>query len=172
MNYFNGFALKGEELLFDDYLGNGDFTIGGFSFGAQKAFEFCCHTDRRIEKLILLSPAFFQNMPRSFVRTQLRYFSSDKEGYIERFLSNAAYPSSLDLHPFFAEYTYEELDALLTYRWDHNKILELLDRGTKIEVYLGGRDKIIQSQEAFDFFSALTTTYLIKKAGHILRSWA
>jgi len=109
VNYFNGFALKGEELLFDDYLGNGDFTIGGFSFGAQKAFEFCCHTDRRIEKLILLSPAFFQNMPRSFVRTQLRYFSSDKEGYIERFLSNAAYPSNLDLHPFFAEYTMRSL---------------------------------------------------------------
>ena len=62
----------------------------------------------------------------------------------------------------------EELEALLTYRWDPKKIKEVLENGTRIEVYFGGRDKIIDSNEALTFFSTLTTSYLIKDAGHIL----
>jgi hypothetical protein len=61
------------------------------------------------------------------------------------------------------------LEALLTYQWNERKINELLSRGKQIEVYLGGRDRIVQSDKAFEFFSALTVTYLIKDAGHLLQ---
>ena len=44
----------------------------------------------------------------------------------------------------------------------------LKNRGIKIEVFLGSEDKIINSKDAFDFFSKYATTYLIKKAGHLL----
>jgi pimeloyl-ACP methyl ester carboxylesterase len=168
VKYFNGFSLYGEEKLFEAYLDKSDFTIAGFSYGAQSAFEYAYHSEMRIEKLILLSPAFFQNEKKSFIRVQLRYFEQDKQAYVEQFLANVAHPSSVDLSAYLNTGTKEELESLLTYRWSSEKITELLERGTKIEVYLGGRDKIIKGDAAFSFFSALTTSYLIKDAGHLL----
>jgi pimeloyl-ACP methyl ester carboxylesterase len=168
VKYFNGFSLRGEEKLFEVYLDESDFAVAGFSFGAQLAFEYAYHSDGRIEKLILLSPAFFQNEKKSFIRTQLRYFEQDKQAYREQFLANVAYPVQVDLSAYLDNGSKEELESLLTYRWSSEKIVELLERGTKIEVYLGGRDKIINSDTAFTFFSALTTSYLIKEAGHLL----
>jgi hypothetical protein len=35
-------------------------------------------------------------------------------------------------------------------------------------VFLGEKDRIIDAQAAFAFFSPLATTYLIKRAGHLL----
>ena len=168
MKYFNGFSLQSEDKLFSAYLDESDFTIAGFSYGAQLAFETAYHSDQRVEKLILLSPAFFQTEKKSFVRAQLRYFEQDQKSYIQQFLSNVAYPSRVDLSPYLERGSSEALEALLTYQWDSEKINEVLERGTQIEVYLGGRDKIIKSEEAFAFFSSLTTTYLIKDAGHLL----
>ena len=168
MKYFNGFSLRGEEMLFGSYLEESDFTVAGFSYGAQLAFEAVYHSDQRVEKLILLSPAFFQTEKKSFARAQLRYFEKDKESYIKQFLSNVAYPSSINLSPYMDRGSSEALEALLRYRWDSEKIAEVLAWGTQIEVYLGGKDKIINSEEAFAFFSELTMTYLIKDAGHLL----
>jgi pimeloyl-ACP methyl ester carboxylesterase len=168
VRYFNGFSLSGEEELFSPFIDSGDFTIAGFSYGAQRAFEKAYSSSRRVERLILLSPAFFQEESRAFVRTQLRYFNSDNQKYIEQFLTNSRYPSDIDLTPYMTIGTKDALESLLTYRWDRQKIETLLDRGTKIEVYIGGRDKIISSSKAYEFFSSLTTTYLIKKASHCL----
>lgn len=168
MKYFSGFSLYGEERLFSRYLEEGDYTVAGFSYGAQQAFEAAYHSPQRVEKLILLSPAFFQIEKKSFIRAQLRYFEQDRHSYIKQFIQNVAYPSTLDLSPYLQTGTSEALEALLTYHWKSEQINELLDRGTQIEVFLGAQDKIIQSKEAFDFFSALTTTYLIKEVGHLL----
>ncbi len=168
VKFFNGFSLRGEETLFASYLNESDFTIAGFSYGAQLAFEAVYHSDQRVEKLILLSPAFFQTEKKSYVRTQLRYFKQDRKSYIQQFLSNVAYPSSINLSPYMERGSSEALEALLRYQWDSEKIAEVLARGTQIEVYLGGKDKIINSEEAFAFFSELTMTYLIKDAGHLL----
>lgn len=168
MKYFSGFSLRGEEAFFGPYLDESDFTVAGFSYGAQLAFEAACHSHQRVEKLILLSPAFFQTEKKSFIRAQLHYFEQDKKSYIQQFMNNVAYPATLDLSPYLDEGSSEALEALLAYQWDSEKIGELLARGTQIEVYLGGRDKIIKSEEAFTFFSALTTTYLIKDVGHLL----
>ncbi len=168
MRYFNGFSLSGEEKIFSSFIDSGEFTIAGFSYGAQRAFEEAYSSSRRVDRLILLSPAFFQEESRAFIRTQLRYFSGDNKKYIEQFLANSRYPSDIDLREYITIGTRDELESLLTYVWDRQKIETLLDRGTKIEVYIGGRDKIISSSKAYEFFSSLTTTYLIKKASHCL----
>lgn len=169
MLYFNGFSLQGEEELFTEYLIDSELCVSGFSFGAQKAFEYACHHTQRVDRLILFSPAFFQTEKKSFVRTQLRYFEAGEEAYVEQFLKNISSPSKTDLSSYLNTGTKEDLERLLTYIWDENKIKELLERGTVIEVFLGENDKIINVQEALDFFTPLTTTYYLKGAGHCLR---
>jgi hypothetical protein len=77
--------------------------------------------------------------------------------------------SKTDLSTYLKIGTKEELEALLTYTWDKQKIQEVLDRGTTIEVFLGKDDKIIDAEAAFGFFSELMTTYFIKDAGHLLK---
>lgn len=170
MQYFNGFSLRGEEALFTPYLIESEYCVAGFSYGAQQAFEYVYHSKKRIDRLILLSPAFFQTEKPSFVRTQLRYFEAGQEAYIRQFLANAAYPSGTDLSEYLKVGTKEELEALLSYTWDKKKIEEVLDRGTTIEVFLGEKDKIIDTQQAFTFFKPLTTTYFMKGVGHILQA--
>jgi len=170
MKYFNGFSLQGEKELFAPYLLNSDYCVAGFSYGAQQAFEYVYHSTERIDRLILLSPAFFQTEKPSFIRTQLRYFEAGQEAYVKQFLTNAAYPSNVDLSDYLNVGTKEELEALLSYTWDQKKIQEVLDRGTTIEVFLGEEDKIINAQKAFEFFAPLTTTYFMKHVGHILKS--
>ncbi len=170
MRYFNGFALQNEESFFKDYIVDGDFTVAGFSYGAQKAFEYAYASNERIDRLILLSPAFFQNQKPSFIRTQLRYFKSDKEAYTQQFLKNVSFPSTLRLDDNLSNGTYEELEYLLSYVWDRDKILELQKRGVEIEVFLGGRDKIIDAKYSLNFFSNITNTYFYKELGHILHS--
>ena len=170
MTYFNGFSFQQEEALFAEYLIESDYCVAGFSYGAQQAFEYAYYSKKRIDRLILLSPAFFQTQKPSFVRTQLRYFEAGQEAYVKQFLANAAHPSSFDLSAYLKVGTKEELEALLSYTWDKEKIQEVLDRGTTIEVFLGEEDKIIDAQEAFKFFKPLTTTYFMKRVGHILKA--
>jgi pimeloyl-ACP methyl ester carboxylesterase len=169
VRYFNGFSLQNEEKLFSEYLVDSDLCVAGFSYGAQQAFEYTYHSKERIDRLILLSPAFFQTQNPSFIRTQLRYFEAGQDAYVKQFLSNVTYPSNLDLSDYLKVGTKEELEVLLTYIWDKGKIKELLNRGTTIEIFLGNDDKIIDVQKAFDFFSPLATTYLMKGLGHLLR---
>jgi pimeloyl-ACP methyl ester carboxylesterase len=169
MKYFNGFSLQGEEELFTPYLIKSDYSVAGFSYGAQLAFEYVYHCKERIDRLILISPAFFQTEKPSFIRTQLCYFEAGQEAYVKQFLANTAYPSNLDLSHYLDVGTKEELEALLSYTWDQKKIQEVLDRGTTIEVFLGEEDKIINAQKAFEFFAPITTTYFMKRVGHVLK---
>lgn len=169
MKYFNGFSLQDEDELFAPYLISSDYCVAGFSYGAQQAFEYVYHAQKRIDRLILLSPAFFQTKKSSFTRTQLRYFEAGQEAYVKQFLVNVTYPSKLDLSSYLQIGTKEALEALLTYQWDPKKIQELLDRGITIEVFLGENDKIIDAQETLTFFNSSCTTYFMKDMGHILK---
>ena len=169
MKYFNGFSLKGEESFFSEQLINSEYTVAGFSHGAQKAFEYVYNSQKRIDRLILISPAFFQNHKKSFIKTQLRYFKADTEAYRKEFLRNVAYPSTNSLNEYIAEATYEELNDLLSYVWEEEKILELKRRGITIEVFMGDADKIVDFQKSFEFFSKLVPVYLFKGKGHLLK---
>jgi len=169
MKYFNGFSLQHEEKLFQSYLIDSEYCIAGFSYGAQLAFEYVHQNKARVDRLILLSPAFFQTQKPSFIRAQLRYFEAGQEAYVDQFLSNVVHPSNLDLSSHLKVGTKEELESLLSYTWEKKKIQEVLDRGTPIEVFFGKDDKIIEAHKAFEFFAPLTTTYLIKDVGHLLK---
>ncbi len=168
MLYFNGFSLKNEQIFFDALLPESVLYVAGFSYGAQKAFEYVYHSARRVDRLILLSPAFFQTQKPAFVRTQLRYFASDNEAYVKQFLQNVVHPAQCDLSAHLDPGSKEELEALLSYTWDTEKIKEVLDRGTTIEVFFGEEDRIIDLDSAYAFFKPLGVCYLIKGAGHLL----
>ena len=169
MKYFNGFSLQGEEIFFHDKLIQSDVAVAGFSYGAQQALEYVYANPLvRVDRLILLSPAFFQHHKKSFMRTQLRYYRSDPDAYEATFLQNVAYPSDQSLTAYLKRGSEAELSSLLHYVWDRDKLQSLQDRGVIIEVFIGQEDKIVDAQESFAFFSSLATTYLIKGVGHLL----
>jgi hypothetical protein len=168
MRYFNGFSLRDEERFFGEWLIDSEFCVAGFSYGAQQALEYVLGCDERIDRLILLSPAYFQEQSTAFIRTQLRYFAADSDAYISRFLANVVYPSSTNLKDHLLAGTQEELSSLLCYRWEEEKLCQILKKGTIIEVILGEKDKIIDVDAAYRFFAPLVTTYMIKDAGHLL----
>ncbi len=168
VKYFNGFSLQKESSLFESYLNKNEMTVAGFSYGAQQAFEYVYHTKERIERLILLSPAFFQTKKKSFIRAQLQYYEKDRHRYMEKFLQNIQYPAAIELSEYLKNGNKHELEALLHYRWSEEKLKELLERKIEIEVFLGSKDKIIDTNEVAEFFS-ITTTYIIKDAGHLLK---
>ena len=166
--YFSGFCFTNESELFSEYLEANDFTVCGFSFGAIKAFEEALNSTKRVDKLQLFSPAFFQNYDDKFKRTQLMYFKKDANAYCQSFLENVIFPINLDTSKYFKLGTIKELEELLYYEWKEEKLQKLLDKGTIIEVYLGGVDKIIDASKAKEFFKNFATVYYIKEKGHLL----
>ena len=166
--YFSGFCFFEESELFKDYIIQNDFTVSGFSFGAIKAFEEVLNSNNRVDKLQLFSPAFFQTQNEKFKRTQIMYFKKDANAYCQTFLSNVLSPLDLDISKYFKLGSIEELQELLYYEWSEEKLQKLLDKGTKIEVYLGGVDKIIEASKVKEFFKNFATVYYIKEKGHLL----
>ena len=168
-NYFSGFCLENESELFKDYIIKNDFTLNAFSYGAIKAFSYALNTKDRIDLIQLFSPAFFQTNDKKFVRLQIMFFKKDEKSYCENFLSNITYPSSFSCDKYFKKGSLEELEELLTYKWNEKKLQELLNKGVEIEVYLGEKDKIIDSSEAMNFFTKYANVYFIKNVGHTLQ---
>lgn len=166
--YFSGFCFENESELFEDYLIKNDFTVSGFSYGAIKAFEEVLNSDERVDKLQLFSPAFFQNFDEKFKRTQLMYFKKDSNAYIELFSKNVIFPKNVDISKYFKIGSIAELEELLFYQWSEEKLQKVVDRGTKIEVYLGSEDKIIDALKTKEFFQKFATVYYIKDKGHLL----
>ena len=167
-NYFSGFCFSQERELFEEYLIKNDFTLCGFSFGAIKAFEEALSTNQRVDKIQLFSPAFFQNYDDKFKKKQLMYFKKDAKTYAKTFLENVVYPKNIDISQYFKLGTAQELEELLNYEWSEEKLQSIVDKGVKIEVFLGANDKIINSLKAKDFFVNFATVYYIKEKGHLL----
>lgn len=166
--FYSGFCLKNEEELFNKFIIKNDFTLSGFSYGAIKAFEEALTSKKRVDLLQLFSPAFFQNKDKKYKRLQLMFFKKDASSYCNDFLKNIASPSAFDMSNYFQEGSYEQLDELLHYEWLEEKLQALIEKGTKVEVYLSSEDKIINSQKAKEFFVKFATVYYIKNCGHIL----
>ena len=166
--YFSGFCFFEESELFQDYIIQNDFTVSGFSYGAIKAFEEVLLSNKRVDKLQLFSPAFFQTQNEKFKRTQLMYFKKDASVYCQTFLSKVLSPLDLDISKYFKLGSIEELQELLYYEWSEEKLQKLIEKGVKIEVYLGGNDKIIDASKAQEFFKKFATVYYIKEKGHLL----
>lgn len=173
MRYFSGFSLQNESILFDEFLkeyrGN-PYVVAGFSYGAIKALEYVYKTEERVERLLLLSPSYFLKSSKAFKKAQKLYFKKDPSHYLSGFLKNAAYPAEdSELSSFLKMGTLKELEELLEYEWPEEKLRSVASRGVKIEIYLGGKDKIIDAMEAHNFFKNFGQSYLFKPYGHMLK---
>jgi len=165
--YFNGFSLKNEQELFNQYIEKSDFVVSGFSYGAIQAIEYVLTTNDRVDKLQLLSPAYFNDKDKKYKRMQLMYFKKDAATYCDNFLKNSGFPQG-KLTRYFNMGAYVELEELLNYEWTIEKLEQLLSKNIRLEVFLGSDDKIIDSSEALEFFRKFSEVYYIKNKGHIL----
>ena len=166
--YFNGFALQDEAHFFDDIIDRGQYVISGFSYGAIKAFKEALNSTTRVDKLQLFSPAFFQSKSSKFKRLQLMGYQKSSEAYLTKFTENCFLPYGVQ-DVTYAKHSATELEELLTYEWDLKELQQLIDRGTSIEVYLGGQDKISDVGPAYTFFLPFSTVTLVKGANHFLQ---
>lgn len=166
-SYYRGFAINNDRELLHEWIPTSQRTVTGFSMGAQSAIEavYSCQND--IDRVVLISPAFFNDRGGDFAAAQLAAFDSNKEIYLRQFVKNAAYPSKTALQ--IGEAWRQELEELLNYRWDTAKLEALRKKGVAIEVILGERDRIVDSVSAKKFFIPFATIFIVNGAGHILQ---
>lgn len=169
MKYFSGFCFENEQELFGNFLIKSDFCVVGFSYGAIKAFELAFSSKSRVDTLQLFSPAFFQNKDKKFKKIQLLAFKKDRQNYLKNFYKNALYPLEIDISKYKKDGTIKELEELLDYKWDKEKLDIIGKRGTKIELYLGKHDKIIDVEAVKEFFKPFATIYYFNHFGHIIK---
>jgi len=171
MKFYSGFSLKNEEYLFSEFIKKSEYTICGFSYGAIKALKATQEAlakSNRVDTLQLFSPAFFQSKDEKFKRLQLMSYKKNKEIYLKQFISScfAPYENKIVEH---TENTIDELQELLEYEWNPDDFKELIERGVTIEVYLGGKDRIIDVNAAKELFLEVSTVTYIKAANHFLQ---
>jgi len=158
MQFYSGFSLKDEAYLFAPYIKQSDFSVCGFSYGAIAALNATLEmleTSRRVDRLQLFSPAFFQTKEQKFLYMN-QFIKACFSPYEKKILSHK-------------ETSIEELKELLEYEWDAEKLREIEACGVKIEVYLGGKDAIIDVEGAREFFLEYATLTYIKDANHFLQ---
>lgn len=172
MHYFNGFSLKEEKHFFDAYILDSEYSVCGFSYGAIKALKFTLHAmkeGKRVDRLILLSPAFFQTHSTKFKKLQLLSYRKDKELYLQNFLKACFVPHAMKKTEHY-ETDVTELEELLGYEWSLAELVALRERGIIIEVYLGAKDGIIDAMAALEFFRDVATVTFIQNANHFLQT--
>ena len=170
MQYYSGFSFENEQDLFTHYLDSSAFVIAGFSYGAIRAFEAVQHAlkhGQRVDRLILLSPAFFQNKPQKFKRLQLMGYQRAQEHYIQEFRKLCFAPYTQKNIPI-AQTSYEALQTLLFYQWDDTEVQKVRDAGVIIEVYFGSQDAIVDADVAYSFFQKSSIVTMVHNANHCL----
>jgi hypothetical protein len=148
-----------------------DFCVTGFSFGAIKALEYTkqqLQNAKRVHRLQLFTPAFFQTKSTKFKKLQLMGYKKNKNSYMDNFLSMCFEPyDKKELEQY--DTCYEELDELLSYQWQKQDFSYLDSKSLHVEVYLGGEDKIIDTLGAKEFFLDVASVTYIKDANHFLQ---
>ncbi len=179
MKFFGGFGFKDEVLISErilrdlGYLEGNPYNICGFSYGAQRAVDYAVDSlekGNRINRVLLLSPAFFNDKSDDFVAQQLKMFAKNRTIYMKAFYKNIGV--SADDEAYLREV--ESLDSrtlekCLRYKFKGADLEALNARGVEIVVILGGVDKIINANMANEFFSKYGIVYFIKNANHLLR---
>ena len=168
MRFYSGFALSEDQSFFDPYLKHNAYTVAGFSYGAIKAAQYAVDVDERIDTLQLFSPAFFQTKKESFRRLQMGGYFKDAERYLENFLTSCFAP--LPKTPtMFGENDERGLEELLYFEWTSELMEKIRDKGTRIEVYLGLDDQVIDVEGARAFFLPYATLTSIRRGNHFLQ---
>jgi len=173
MKFFSGFCIEISKNFFSEYIEDKEFVVAGFSYGAQKAVNYVLNSSKRINKLQLLSPAFF-DYNEKLINLNINAFKRDKNSYIKNFLTKAGInkwkmengkwkigEKGIEIK----RCNEEDLVKLFTFNWE--KIKEIKD--IEIEVFLGECDRIIALKKAYDFFKNYADVYFIKKANHFLK---
>ena len=171
MKFYSGFSLLNENNLFETLIKKSEYTVSGFSYGAVKAFKNVqqeLKNSNRVDTLQLFSPAFFQTKSDKFKRLQTFSYTKHKEKYLSQFIEGCFYPYKYkDIQR--SQTSLEELEELLYYEWNLDELKHLEEKGVKIEVYLGGKDKIIDVIAAQELFLEVATVTYIKGANHFLQ---
>ena len=172
MKFYSGFTFKNDKGCFKEYIQDTEYSVSGFSYGAIKAFEYVkeqLKLGNRIDTLQLFSPAFFQTKSEKFKRLQTLSFKKDSDAYINSFIQQCFMPYKIkELE--YREANILDLNTLLSYEWLIPNLLEIKDKGVKIEVYLGAKDNIIDVESARELFLEVATVTYIKKANHFLQT--
>jgi len=171
VQFYSGFSLKNDEVFFEKLIKEDIFSIYGFSYGAIKAYLHVkknLQEGKRVDKLILFSPAFFQTKDKKFKRLQYMAYKKNKEQYLQNFIHSCFSPYPVKEIKYKSS-SMEELEELLEYIWDMNELKSLREKGLKIEVYLGGQDSIIDVDGAYSFFTQVADVTLFKEANHFLQ---
>ncbi|MCF6310545.1 MAG: pimelyl-ACP methyl ester esterase BioV [Sulfurimonas sp.] len=171
MVFSSGFSLKKEQIFFEEYIDASMYCVCGFSYGAIKAFEYVKEQltcSKRVDRLQLFSPAFFQTKDAKFKRLQLMGYRKDQDKYLKDFTDLCFYPHAKK-DTEHCETNVSELEELLNHEWDIEELKTLAKKDVKIEVYLGGKDKIIDVERAREFFLEVATVTYIKDANHFLQ---
>lgn len=170
MKFFSGFSLKNEHYYFKEYINSSDYCVCGFSYGAIKSLrqtrEMLCEK-KRVDRLQLFSPAFFQTKDEKFKKLQLLGYRKNRDAYLREFISSCFLPYEKKIIEH-EKNSIEELQELLYYEWDISELREIVKSGVKIEVYLGGKDAVIDAKSAREFFLEVATVTYIKDANHFL----
>jgi hypothetical protein len=171
MTFYSGFSLQNDKFFFKNYLKDSDYNVAGFSYGAIKAFydvKNRVNNYKRVDTLQLFSPAFFQTKPLKFKKLQTIAYSKDSNSYLKNFIKNSFLPfEQKELK--HTDTTKDELYELLYFQWSSSELLELKNKGVKIEVYLGSEDKIIDANSAKEFFLDVADVTYINGANHFLQ---
>lgn len=171
MKFYSGFSLENEQYLFTEYIDNSEYAVCGFSYGAINALNTTVEmlkSSKRVDKLQLFSPTFFQSRDVKFHRLQLMSYKKNKEKYMQQFLEGCFKPHALkDVETIDTDIS--ELEELLGYKWSIETLKEIQNSGVKIEVYLGGQDNIIDVNAAKEFFLEVATVTYINNANHFLQ---
>jgi len=168
MRFYSGFALSGDQHFFDPYLKHSAVTVAGFSYGAIKAAQYTRDAHERIDTLQLFSPAFFQTKKESFRRLQMGGYFKDAERYLDNFLTSCFAPSPV-APVSFGSNDAESLQELLYFEWTSELMESIYSKGTRIEVYLGLDDQVIDVAGAREFFLPYATVISIRRGNHFLQ---
>lgn len=125
---------------------------------------------QRINRMILLSPAFFNDKNEDFKNTQMATFEKNRAIYMKAFYKNiganaedGAYLREIDLLDS------RDLEQCLHYKFKSADLEALNARGVEIISIFGECDKIINAQIAHAFFARFGVAFFIKGANHLLR---
>jgi pimeloyl-ACP methyl ester carboxylesterase len=169
MKFYSGFALSNDRSFFDPYLKHSAYTVAGFSYGAIKAARYAADAHERVDTLQLFSPAFFQTKKESFRRLQMSGYFKDSERYLDHFLTRCFAPAPVA--PIaLGESRAEDLEELLYFEWSDALMETIRSKGTRIEVYLGLEDQVIDVEGARRFFLPYATLTSLKRGNHFLQT--
>jgi hypothetical protein len=167
--FYSGFSLKNESFFFDRFLENNAYSVTGFSYGAIKAAQYALSASHRIDTLQLISPAFFQTQSEAFKKLQLKAFTRSPQAYRDNFLISCFSPYHVQEVDLKHEDNEENLRELLYFEWTSELMKEICAKGTRIEVYLGLEDRVIDVMGAREFFLPYATVTSIRRGNHFLQ---